>query len=226
MIKHLFLFALAWFAFAGSVCAQDSEPQLISAPAFTISAEDEAAGINGTIKVAADINAAGDVVRASVYVGPEWPCEAKFDERARRVMRDAENAVLKFRFKPAVRNGKPVDSRAGVSLTVGRSAKKKIEPVDPIAPKMINGGVVNGKAISLPKPRFPSQAKAAGAAGTVSVQVLVSEEGKVLTAQAINGSPYFHAASREAACSAKFAPTKLAGKPVKVSGVITYNFIP
>lgn len=139
-------------------------------------------------------------------------------------MRNAENAVRAFKFKPAMKEGKPVESKAGISLTVGNSTKTK--PIDPGAPGLINGGVVNGKAISLPKPRFPAEGKAARAAGIVSVQILISEEGKVLNAQAVSGSPYFHAVSREAACNARFAATRLGGKPVKVKGLITYNFIP
>lgn len=226
MIKNSICFAFALFMLVGATHAQDAEPTLISAPAFSISAEDEAAGIDGTIKVAADINAAGEVVNTLVYVGPALPCGADLDRRARNVMSDAEKAVLKFKFKPAMKDGKPVESRAGVSITVGRASKKKEILADPKAPKQITGGVLNGKALSLPKPRFPPEAKAAGASGMVSVQILINEEGKVLTAQAVNGSPYFHAVSRDAACAAKFAPTRLAGNPVKVFGVITYNFIP
>src|SRR5258705_5510043 len=45
----------------------------------------------------------------------------------------------------------------------------------------ISGGVLNGKAISLPKPQYPPIARAAHAAGTVVVQVLIDENGSVVS---------------------------------------------
>ena len=91
--------------------------------------------------------------------------------------------------------------------------------------KMISGGVLNGKATSLPKPVYPPIAKAAKASGTVTVQVVVDESGQVVTARAISGHPLLRGSAQAAARQAKFSPTILSGKPVKVSGVITYNFV-
>jgi TonB family protein len=92
------------------------------------------------------------------------------------------------------------------------------------ASRTISGGVLNGKAISLPKPAYPPIAKQVKASGTVVVQVLVDEKGNVVTAQAVSGHPLLQAPAVAAARGAKFSPTKLSGKPVKVRGVITYNF--
>ncbi|MCU1265936.1 MAG: TonB family C-terminal domain protein [Acidobacteria bacterium] len=90
----------------------------------------------------------------------------------------------------------------------------------------IKGGVLNAKATSLPSPNYPAVAKAARASGTVVVQVLVDETGNVVSAHAISGHPLLRAAAEAAARNAKFTPTKLSGKPVKVSGTISYNFTP
>ena len=89
----------------------------------------------------------------------------------------------------------------------------------------ISGGVLNGKAISLPKPGYPAIAKAAHASGTVVVQVLIDENGNVVSANAVSGHPLLIQAAVSAARSAKFSPTKLSGQPVKVTGVIQYNFV-
>lgn len=91
-------------------------------------------------------------------------------------------------------------------------------------PKTISGGVLNGKAISLPKPPYPPAARAVNAEGAVSVQVTIDEQGNVISASAISGHPLLRAVATEAARSAKFSPTLLMGEPVKVTGVITYNF--
>jgi TonB family protein len=92
-------------------------------------------------------------------------------------------------------------------------------------PKTINGGVLNGKATQLAKPAYPAAAKAVNASGGVNVQVTIDEEGNVIAASAISGHPLLRAASVEAAQASKFSPTLLSGQPVKVTGVIFYNFV-
>ena len=90
--------------------------------------------------------------------------------------------------------------------------------------KPVSAGVLNGKAISKPAPPYPPAAKAVKASGTVVVQVEVDEGGRVTTARAVSGHPLLRAAAEAAARQARFSPTLLSGKPVKVSGVITYEF--
>jgi protein TonB len=90
---------------------------------------------------------------------------------------------------------------------------------------IVSGGVLNGKAISKPSPAYPPIAKAARAAGTVTVQIVVDESGRVIQASAVSGHPLLQQAAVSAARQARFSPTLLSGQPVKVSGVITYNFV-
>lgn len=61
--------------------------------------------------------------------------------------------------------------------------------------------------------------------GKVSVQVLIDETGKVISAKALSGDPFFIPESERAAMRARFSPTIIGDQPVKVSGVITYNFV-
>ncbi len=89
----------------------------------------------------------------------------------------------------------------------------------------ISGGVLNGKAVSLPKPAYPPIARAARASGTVTVQVTIDESGNVIAARAVSGHPLLQQSAVQAARQARFTPTKLDGQPVKVTGVITYNFV-
>ena len=93
-------------------------------------------------------------------------------------------------------------------------------------PVGITKGVMNGKALSLPKPAYPREAREKRAKGTVQVQVLIDETGSVVHACAIDGAKELQRASEISAYGAKFEPTLLGGKPVKVIGVIVYNFIP
>lgn len=98
-------------------------------------------------------------------------------------------------------------------------------PASKPLPKQISGGVLNGKATSLPKPQYPPAAREESASGTVTVQVLVDEDGNVVTASAVSGHPLLRPAAVVAAKEAKFSPVILSGTRVKVSGVIVYNFV-
>ena len=88
----------------------------------------------------------------------------------------------------------------------------------------LSGGVLNGKALSLPVPTYPEIARRARTAGKVEVDVVVDENGKVISAQAVSGPPSLRDAAVEAAKRARFSPTKLSGAAVKISGSINYNF--
>lgn len=112
----------------------------------------------------------------------------------------------------------PLDSSASPELAPPPPPPQKSYPP-------ISGGVLNAKAISLPKPAYPPVARAAKASGTVVVQVTVDESGNVISAHAVSGHPLLQAAAVAAAHGAKFSPTKLSGQPVKVVGVITYKFV-
>lgn len=92
-------------------------------------------------------------------------------------------------------------------------------------PKTVSGGVVNGKATNLVKPAYPAAARAVRASGQVSVQVLIDENGNVISASAVSGHPLLRSSAVQAARASTFNPTLLSGQAVKVSGVIIYNFV-
>jgi VWFA-related protein/TonB family protein len=95
----------------------------------------------------------------------------------------------------------------------------------PAPKKPLTGGVLNGKALDLPKPLYPPAAKSIGVGGTVIVEVLIDESGKIISARAVSGPPLLQSAAVQAARLAKFSPTKLSGQPVQVIGTITYSFV-
>ncbi|MBV9216277.1 MAG: TonB family protein [Acidobacteria bacterium] len=101
----------------------------------------------------------------------------------------------------------------------------KVEPVKPKIPPVVSRGVVNGQATYLPKPVYSAAAQAVGAQGTVQVQILIDESGKVVSAKAVSGNMLLRQSAETAALNAKFLPTKLSDVPVKVTGIITYNFM-
>jgi TonB family protein len=86
--------------------------------------------------------------------------------------------------------------------------------------------ILNGRALDLPKPEYTPDARARRLSGTVVVKVEIDEKGKVLNAKDMcQGLPFLTEAAIKAALQARFSPTLLNGQPIKVTGVIAYNFI-
>lgn len=139
-------------------------------------------------------------MRAEVYRKLDKTAEAEADELKAKEFEDAATTT-----KTA-----PNDSNSSGSAT----------------PKTVSGGVLNGKATNLVKPPYPAAARAVRASGAVNVQVTVDEKGAVVAASTVSGHPLLRAAAVQAARQSKFSPTLLGGKPVRVTGVIVYNFTP
>ncbi|HEX8633476.1 MAG TPA: TonB family protein [Pyrinomonadaceae bacterium] len=99
-----------------------------------------------------------------------------------------------------------------------------VKPVVKASLRPVTGGVLNGKAIEMPKPLYPDTARRAQIMGVVTVEVVVDVSGKVIGARAVSGPEMLRAAAERAARQAKFTPALLSGQPVRVSGVINYNF--
>ena len=121
----------------------------------------------------------------------------------------------------------PNDVRTPTAVITNQEVRISLEEPPP-APrpilKPVSGGVLNGTALSLPQPVYPEAAKRTRTAGLVSVEVILDETGKVISATAMSGPTLLREAAVQAAMKAKFSPTKLSGQPVKVSGMINYKF--
>jgi TonB family protein len=90
--------------------------------------------------------------------------------------------------------------------------------------KPIEAGVLNSKAVSLPKAVYPEEAKRLKVSGRVTVKVVVDENGKVISAQAIDGPAPLRAPAEAAARQATFEPVTKDGITVKVTGTLNYDF--
>ncbi len=91
----------------------------------------------------------------------------------------------------------------------------------------ISAGVISGKFVQMAKPSYPPQLKKAKVRESIKVAVLVAENGDVIKAKAlcpINLS--LAAAAEKAALASKFSSTVKDGKPIKIKGIIVFNFNP
>lgn len=98
-------------------------------------------------------------------------------------------------------------------------------PLAPQKPVSLTSKLITSKVISKPVPPYPAPAKIVRAQGPVTVEILVDEQGRVISARATSGHPFLRVAAQQAALQARFSPTILGTRPVKVTGVITYNFV-
>ncbi|HEX7176514.1 MAG TPA: TonB family protein, partial [Pyrinomonadaceae bacterium] len=103
-----------------------------------------------------------------------------------------------------------------------RETPERVIARGPVKP--VSGGILNGKAMTLPMPLYPEMARRAHKMGVVIVEVIVDVTGRVISAKAVEGPTMLQAAAEAAARQARFSPTLLSGQPVRVSGQITYNF--
>jgi TonB family protein len=89
--------------------------------------------------------------------------------------------------------------------------------------KPIEGGLLNSKALTLPQPKLSEEAKRQKQTGKITVRVIVDENGKVVSAIALNGAAVLREIAQEAAKQATFAPTKQDGIIVRVTGELVYD---
>jgi TonB family protein len=185
--------------------------------------EARVAKVGGVVAVQVTIDEGGNVIEAKAIptrTAPKEHLTVEEEDQARLkelLEPAAEDAARQAQFSPTLLNGTPVK-------VTGQIVYNFLADNDKAPPKMISGGILNGKAISLPHPEYPQAAAAVRASGAVSVQVTIDENGNVISAAAASGHPLLRAAAESAAREAKFSPTLLSGNPVKVSGILTYNF--
>ncbi len=111
------------------------------------------------------------------------------------------------------------------SSVVSAPGPPPLRPAKAVEKQVVKSlGVINGIAITLPKPGYSPAAIAMKVTGNVDVQVTIDETGKVISAKAVSGHPMLRSEAERAAWRARFTPTKLSNVPVKVTGIIVYRF--
>jgi TonB family protein len=197
----------------------------VSLPKPLYPEEAKIAGVGGVVRVQVMIDEGGNVMSATTEkaAAKKADAAAPTPEEANRARlhelleQASEDAARQARFPQTLLSGVPVKVSGTIVYNFTPDAASDV-------PRTINGGILNGKAVSLPKPAYPPAARAVNVSGAVSVQVVIDEEGSVISAVAVSGHPLLRAAAEQAAREAKFSPTFLSGAAVKVSGVVTYVF--
>lgn len=197
--------------------------------------EAKSLGLGGTVTISIVIDEEGNVVSAEhfavekqtyVFKGTEDKTQiaetpvVDQEQISPLLIDSARTAAMAAKFAPTFLNGIAVRVRG---ILVYRFMPRENSSTE-LSASSIRGGILNGKATSLPKPQYPPAAIAVRASGAVNVEIVIDESGKVVSANAVSGHPLLRSSAVDAATKAVFAPVLLRGEPVKVSGVVVFNF--
>ncbi len=106
--------------------------------------------------------------------------------------------------------------------TVPELPKPTVET--PSGPKIIAVGTMNRYATRLVTPIYSQMDRKMGISGKVTVQIVLDENGKIVSAQATDGPKALRPAAEEAARKSTFMAVLNGDKPSKATGFIVYNF--
>jgi len=126
-------------------------------------------------------------------------------------------------------SGLPDGDDAGMPLGIADSVGPPVAPLPPPPPVERKPVPVGGK-IQPPRrlvsvaPVYPPIAQAARIEGTVQIEALIGEDGKVRNARVIAGRDVLNDAALTAVRQWKFTPTRLNGEPVAVIMTVTVVF--
>ena len=205
------------FYYLDATMAKMVEPAGNSAPApvTSVKAEDAGSQIKPTVETSKEVKPANSGASANHAEGEKVAATLPLPTSSLDKLKSSAGSPV------------PADFR-GAAVGTNKKVVVVSDTAPPPAPrpllKPVSGGVLNGMALALPPPSYPDAARRMRQSGLVQVEVVVDENGKVISARALSGPSILRDVAVEAAHRARFSPTKLSGQPVKVTGQINYNF--
>jgi TonB family protein len=102
---------------------------------------------------------------------------------------------------------------------------KRFSPADALI-EVPEANFLNKKAVKLPAPSYPANARAQRISGTVVMKISIDEKGDVIDIRDMcQGPPFITSAAISAARGARFEPAMVNGRAVKAEGVLVYRFV-
>ena len=184
--------------------------------------------LQGQVWVKIQVSETGDVKSAEIISGD--PVLAK----------SAIDAVKKWKFKPFIKNGKPISVSSKLPFNFAFSGNVHQEEVPPDeagaapgsppatgdAPKRVrvSQGVSQGLLVYRVQPVYPVEARQEGIQGTVVLRAVISKEGRIDHLTVISGPKELAPAAIGAVQQWRYKPYLLMGNPVEVDTEILVNF--
>jgi TonB family protein len=135
---------------------------------------------------------------------------------------DLSSAEMLLQYACAMRQNKKETEAALIETRVSSLTLK--ESADQPEAITLPGECSTAVRSELPRPVYPERAKRELVNGQVTVEIIIDEMGNVISARAVNGHYLLQDECVRVAYKAKFKPTMVGGKPVKVRAIITYTF--
>ncbi len=213
---------------------------VISAPKPRYPMEARDKGVQGEVWIHLLISETGDVESADIISGqPD-------------LARAALEAMKKWKFKPFIRNGKPVkvntklpfdfafqnrvtDAKAPPDPSPESSPESSATPNSAGAPGdgsganlprkiRVSQGVAEGLKAHDVTPAYPYEARVKHIQGEVLLQATIGTDGRIHDLKVIQGQPILAEAAKGAVEQWRYRPYILEGKPVEVETMITVKF--
>ncbi|HET6372544.1 MAG TPA: energy transducer TonB [Candidatus Polarisedimenticolia bacterium] len=131
----------------------------------------------------------------------------------------AEKAVRQWKYKPALKDGKPV--RVYLTVLVEFSLKK--EPVENV-PIYLTPNIKPPERIVFVRPDYPEEQKQEENEGKVVLEIVVNKTGDVEDERVLESNPEFENAAIIAVRQWKYKPALKDGEPVKVYLTVIVEF--
>jgi TonB family protein len=184
--------------------------------------------LQGQVWVKILVSETGDVENVEVISGDPVLAEA------------AVHAAKKWKFKPFIKNGKPVKASAKLPFDFAFASnvhEEKVPPVEgntvagtaPVAgeapyPVRVSSGVIRGLLIHTVQPIYPPGARQAHIEGVVVLQAKITKEGRIADLRLISGPKELAEAAIGAVQQWRYRPYMLKGEPVEVETQMQVNF--
>jgi len=184
--------------------------------------------LQGQVWVKLQVSATGDVESVEVISGD--PVLAK----------SAVDAAKKWKFKPFIKNGKPIAVSTKMPFNFAFSENIHQEKVPPdesnprteassgdgTAPKRVRvgAGVTTGLLLYKVQPVYPPEARRARIQGTVVLRAVIDKDGRISDLELVSGPKELAPAAMGAVQQWRYRPYLLMGNPVEVDTQIQVNF--
>ena len=196
------------------------EPIKIEKAVYPIQAEEKQ--LQGQVWVKILVSETGDVEEAEVISGNPILADA------------AVHAVKKWKFKPFIKNGKPVkvSTKVPIDFAFADNVRQTKVPADggaspggePVKRVRVSSGVTSGLLVYRVQPIYPVDARRAHIQGMVVLQANISKEGRITNLQLISGPKELADAAIGAVQQWRYKPYLLMGEPVEVDTQIIVKF--
>jgi protein TonB len=119
--------------------------------------------------------------------------------------------------------GLPLGVPGGVTLPAPQPYEPPPAP-RPAGPVRVGGQIETPRRLRSVAPVYPSIAQAARVEGSVTIEAVIAEDGRVREAKVVSGPPLLTEAALDAVKQWTFTPTRLNGQPVALILTVTVVF--